>query len=144
MLSQYKHQECINLILVELKQNSYFLNFTDSELKKYLNKIDNSCCWVKHYENNSLAGFIAYYCNDLIHKKAFITLVLVASNYRGLNIAKKMLNKVLFDIQARGFNSCALEVKIDNLIAIKVYQSLGFKKISTIKSDKILNMKIYF
>lgn len=140
MLLQYRHQDCINLILEELKKNPYFLEFSELELIQYFYKIDNNCYWTKHYENGKLTGFVAFYCNNLESKQAFITLVLVDSKFRGLNIAIQMLNKVLVCVQFKGFTSCALEVKLDNLNAIKVYQSLGFEKIHVMKKENSLKM----
>lgn len=141
MSASYKHQDCIHLILKELEKNPEFLSFTEAELCQYFSKIDTNCDWFKYYEDEKLAGFVAYYCNDVLTRKAFITLVLVDSKYRGLGIAKKMLTETLLEIKSKGFDECGLEVKPDNLNAISIYQTLGFE--SKEIEDNIIKMHKY-
>ena len=140
MLLQYKNEDCINLILNELDVNPSFLDLSDDNIKKYLLKIDEFSVFEKYYIDNQLAGLVSFYCNNEGTKEAFITLVLVDHSYRGKGIAQKLIIKVIDIIKEQGFLKCALEVKADNLNAIKLYSKIGFSE--KYRKDDIISMSI--
>ncbi len=74
-----------------------------------------------------LAGFIACYCNNYESKNAFITLVLIDKLYRGQGISKKMFYQLFILLKGKGFKTCGLEVRLDNVNAVNLYKSLGFE-----------------
>lgn len=135
----FNHQDCIDLINKEILINKGFLDGVN--LKTYLEKIDEKCEWYKHYYNNELVGFIAFYCNDTYSKKAFITLVLVDSKMRGKGVAKDMLINVLEIVRLEGFVECSLEVNVNNLAAYKLYCKHGFIKDKSNSFDSYLMTK---
>lgn len=140
MLLQYKNEDCINLILNELDVNLSFLDLSDDNIKKYLLKIDKFSVFEKYYIENNLAGFVSFYCNNEETKEAFITLVLVDKNYRGMSIAQKLIIEVIDIIKEKGFLKCTLEVKADNLNAIKLYSKIGFSE--NYRKGNIISMSI--
>ena len=70
-------------------------------------------------ENNTLYGHI-------------IT-INVASNYRRKGIATRMLKEMEQILREKGINECHLEVREDNLAALKLYQTSGYSKIARLE-----------
>lgn len=133
-----ENKQCFELIGLELANNPSFLPYRGIGLKDYLNKLDKFASFEKYYIEGVLAGFTAFYCNDTINKKAFITLVLIHPKFRGKGISKYLMNKTLINIKQNNFIECSLEVKKDNKKAIKLYQTIGFNV--TGQTDTILLM----
>ena len=99
------------------------------DLETYLRKLD------EHAEilDDSLAGrcrgFVAFYCNDLATRQAYISLVLVDPQDRATGLGRKMVAGVLDVCRQRGFVSCRLEVRKDNVAALGMYRTLGFARV---------------
>ena len=126
MSSQYKNQDCINLILEELEIDANFLPFEEEGLTKYFEKIDNHAAFKKLFSEGQLAGFISFYCNDKNREKSFITMVVVDKNFRGRGIAKELLIEVLACLKSQSFQECSLAVRKYNAKAIGLYKAFGF------------------
>ena len=139
-MNVYKNPECIKLVRRQLHINRDFLPLSDSEIESYLSKIDSLSIFEKYYIENNLAGFISFYCNNEETKEAFITLVLVDHNYRGMNIAKKLMTRVIEKVKEKGFLKCGLEVRADNVNAIKLYSKIGFSE--NYRKGDIISMSI--
>ena len=139
-MNDYKNPECIKLVRRQLHINRDFLPLSDSEIEGYLSKIDSLSIFNKYYIENNLAGFVSFYCNNEESKEAFITLVLVDESYRGMSIAQKLIIEVIDIIKEQGFLKCGLEVKADNLNAIKLYSKIGFSE--NYRKGDIISMSI--
>ena len=96
------------------------------KIEEYIEKLKINAEILSHHVRGSCAGFVAFYCNADDKKLAFITLVLVSPEFRGLKISKCLVSAVLSLARARGFSQCALEVKAGNQSAISLYKELGF------------------
>lgn len=139
-MNVYKNPKCIELVRKQLHVNRDFLSLSDFEIEGYLSKIDSISIFEKYYIENNLAGFISFYCNNEETKEAFITLVLVDHNYRGMNIAKKLMTRVIEKVKEKGFLKCGLEVRADNVNAIKLYSKIGFSE--NYRKGDIISMSI--
>lgn len=126
MLDHSSNQDCFELIYQEIDKDPNFLPYCDIELDRYIGKLDKFASFEKYYIEDELTGFIAFYCNDTINKKAFITLVLINADYRGKGISKELMNRTLSFIENNGFLECSLEVRKDNKKAINLYKSKDF------------------
>lgn len=107
------------------------------EINSYIEKLKTRAEFVTHYTDGFLSGFIAFYCNDLSKQSAFITLVLLAKEYRGMGVASIMLADILSICKTRDFKFCELEVESNNSNAVALYKKFGFKKIQE-KGSKYL------
>ena len=136
----YKNKECISLIMSELEINRDFIYLSDYKVQSYLRKIDEFSIFEKYYIKSNLVGFISFYCNNKETKEAFITLVLVDHNYRGMNIAMKLMTRVIEKVKEKGFLKCGLEVRADNVNAIKLYSKIGFSE--SYRKGDIISMSI--
>lgn len=118
--------EIESLIRAEQKRQQNRFVETDN-LNEYLLKIKNSAEFITHYSSGQCAGFIAFYCNDPTKELAFITLVLLAPEYRGQGLASSLINYTLEHCKTNKFKRCGLEVRKDNHSAIKLYKKHEFK-----------------
>ena len=115
----------------ELEENPNFLPFTNDENNVFFLKIDQHAEFLKYYFDAKLVGFIACYCNNYDSKKAFISLVLIDKYYRGRGISKKIFDQLFGLLKEKKFTNCGLEVRRDNVNAINLYKSLGFKSVDS-------------
>lgn len=80
--------------------------------------------------NGEIIAYASYY----IHiDEGDINNVAVTANYRKQGIGKSLVNALLQDAKARGVNKLFLEVRENNITAIKLYESFNFKQISVRK-----------
>lgn len=56
-----------------------------------------------------------------------ITNVVVASDFRGKGIGRALMEHMLREAALHGMGDCTLEVRVSNVPAIHLYESLGFK-----------------
>lgn len=139
-MNVYKNLECIELVRKQLYVNRDFLSLSDFEIEGYLSKIDSLSIFKKYYIENNLAGFISFYCDNEESKEAFITMILVDKSYRGKGIAQNLITEVIDIIKEKGFLKCGLEVKADNVNAIKLYSKIGFSE--SYRKGDIISMSI--
>lgn len=57
-----------------------------------------------------------------------ITNVAVAPGFRGRGIGRKLMEYMLKEASCHGIGDCTLEVRISNTPAVRLYESLGFKR----------------
>lgn len=81
--------------------------------KKYSYTVDN--------EN---AGFIIF---DIIYDRCEIIDVYTVEKFKNMGIATKLINEIINDYE---INNITLEVSVDNCVAIKLYEKLGFKSVA--------------
>lgn len=133
--------EIKSLIKAEQKRQQNRFIETD-DLNSYLLKIQNNAEFITHYIAGQCAGFIAFYCNDEAKELAFITLVLLAPEFRGRGLAKNLINYTLEYCSKNGFKKCRLQVRKDNCSAIKLYENCGF--ITESYNDEKILMSVAF
>lgn len=110
-------------------------------LDDYSIKLSNNASFVVAVCDGEYVGMIAYYFNE--NKREFyIPYLCVKSSYRKLGVADLMMNKICFEADKKGYN-ISLEVRKDNVSAIKLYEKHGFNarhgsdiKISMIRNSR--------
>lgn len=96
-------------------------------LSEYALKLaDNAEVFVA--KDKSILGFIAIYSNDMISKTGYITQIGVKSTAQSKGLGKKLMNISYFICKEKGMQKIKLEVRKNNLKAIKFYQKEGFEK----------------
>ncbi|GEM_PF-1682859 len=120
----------------QARQNGLFIEEID--IKQYISKIKNKSEILSYSIEGECAGFVAFYCNNLESREAYITLVLTNPRFRGMGVGKNLLKMTLDSAQKRGFKACALEVRNENQNAIKLYESLGFSDFEQKATSKIM------
>ena len=108
--------------------------------------LDNDKIKIFVYEkSNQILGYISvYYFLD----EANLQKIVVSESERRKGIASELINYSIEYLKQNNIEKYYLEVNENNLIAIKVYEKLGFKKVSTRKnyygsdSEIIFEMKL--
>ncbi len=116
----------------------------DELLKKYKDNysfIESDFLRIYSYIfNNKKVGFIIF---NIIYERCEILDIFVLEEYRRKNIAENLIKEVIKDYNVENIT---LEVNVNNIAAINLYEKLGFKKVSIRKkyykdSDGILMLK---
>ena len=81
--------------------------------------------------NGTDVGMVAFYCNDVIRGRAYITHLAVDPEYRRCGLGKILTEYAMRYSQSRGMNSIALEVGRSNESAKRLYASCGFVESET-------------
>lgn len=124
----------------QARQNGCFIQ--DVDLDTYLAKLDDKAEMIADSIAERCRGFVAFYCNDLHTKTAYITLVLVHPLDRELGIGRALMAYVLSTARRRGFRCCRLEVSKDNQTANTFYRSQGFRLIGERDKKYLLELDL--
>lgn len=84
---------------------------------------------------NDTMGFVAYYANDNLGKKSFISMIAVHSQYRKMHVGSALIDYCVSDSVDKGMKTLKLEVSKVNLSAQAFYKKKGFSEIAN-ASDK--------
>jgi ribosomal-protein-alanine acetyltransferase len=95
---------------------------------------DYNCISLVAKLNGMIVGFII----GMIHieRNALVGHILtidVLPSHRRRGIAQMLLQKIEEIFKERGVKSCRLEVREDNVAALKLYQKLGYKKVARLE-----------
>ena len=90
--------------------------------------------------DEKLIGLIAVYENS--PPEAYIPIVCVIDDYKGLGYGSKLLNYSLCEIERKGFKKVCLEVYNDNSIAFNMYLRYNFMP-ELVNDNKTLMCKYY-
>lgn len=74
---------------------------------------------------------VAYAGMWLVVDEAHITNVAVLPDYRGRNLAKRLIHRLLSIARERGCVKATLEVRVSNTPAQKLYEKFGFRAVAT-------------
>ncbi|MEM2739752.1 MAG: ribosomal protein S18-alanine N-acetyltransferase [Candidatus Bathyarchaeia archaeon] len=80
--------------------------------------------------NDVIVGYLSYVYLGSI---ASIVSVAIHPNYRGMGLGEALLREAIEDMKGLGVRKVLLEVKVDNMAAIKLYSRVGFKVDSILK-----------
>jgi ribosomal protein S18 acetylase RimI-like enzyme len=112
------------------------------ELDQYLTKLGERAELLSDAVAGCCRGFVAFYCNDESTKQAYITMVLVAPEYRRMGIASALVSCVLELARRRGFTACQLEVAESNADASSLYTALGFVPVERRGPRQLLEVRL--
>lgn len=73
-------------------------------------------------------GYAATYVNDAVKRTAYITLLAVHPDFQGHGVGHALLEACIRVAKERKMTSIRLEVRRDNLAAIRLYEAHGFTK----------------
>ncbi len=121
-------QQCFEEEAFSKRQIAYFL--TDY----------NSIALVAKTPSGDIAGFII--AQDEVEETVefgHIITINVASNYRHKGVASRLLHEIEELLKQRSIAECRLEVREDNVAAIKLYHKLGYETVG--KLDRYYGKK---
>ncbi len=86
------------------------------------------------YVDDKVAGFILGLTEQ--HEKlqvGHICTVDVASRYRKLGVARRLLDEIEMAFIRKGAEKCLIEVRVDNVVARKLYRKHGYIEVGKLK-----------
>ena len=119
--------------MVKEEQLYDFLNEIDQDFSPCLSsKVDFKEYVVKILDNAelivdvdcTLKGLVVLYCNDMVNRKAYISLCGVRKEFRGKGIARQLMMNAIKVAKDKGMS--VLGIHSNNIIAINLYKNLGF------------------
>lgn len=93
-------------------------------------------------EENRIVGLIQTSSRSKDQTRWHVENIAVLPGQRGKGIAKQLLNYVFDTYINSGVNRFTLEVDINNAPAIKLYESIGFRKYTTVHYFKLLAKRL--
>jgi len=96
------------------------------DLNEYGAKIFNNAIRFEAWSGDILIGLIAVYCNDLQHRRAYVTTVSVLTDSMGKGVASRLMSECIAYVTALDFQCLELEVNQHNRDAISLYEKKGF------------------
>ncbi|NDP61896.1 GNAT family N-acetyltransferase [Polaromonas sp.] len=116
----------------QIRQNGNFFPGED-----YLQKLSDKAECIVYYSPSGISGFVFFYCNDEKNFSSYISLLMVTCAERKKGVGAALIRSVLNFTKQKRFNYCRLEVRKENIAAIGLYKSMGFRSIED-RSDKYL------
>ena len=116
--------------VIKIEEESYgnhhwsresFLNELSNELARYYSAFD---------ENGNLVGYCGCW---IILEEAHITNISVLPEYRKKHIGEALLKRIVDECYKNMVKFITLEVRVNNIPAIKLYEKYGFKSLGTRK-----------
>ena len=98
-------------------------------LRDYAQKLaENAIIHTISIEDKTI-GFIAYYCNDVLTKEAYITQIAVVDHYKRLRIGNILLDLCVEMSKQKGMKKLVCEVDDENFTALKFYKKYEFSNL---------------
>ena len=98
-------------------------------LEDYSKKLCENAYVYLLIEDGKEIGMIAYYANDCVGRKAYLTSVAMVKNARGKGYGKLALEYMEKHCKSMGYKYVALECDICNNVAMSFYESLGYSNV---------------
>ena len=108
-------------------------------LDDYARKLYEHAHLIAAIVDHTLAGFCAFYDNDVINKKAFLTFIYTDTVYQKMGIGTGLINEMISILKQKQIIELNLEVFISNKIAISLYRKFNFETTRT--TEDLLCMK---
>ena len=136
-------QEKIEGILLELKDDLHNKDITEKNLKDLAEKFADSAVFlVLQKDKKQVLGFIAFYCNDYVNYKAFISMIAVKNQYHHKGWGTKLLEEAIKISQNEGMKTLSLEVAKENRKAQDFYRKQGFLLVKEEKNSCFMRTNI--
>ena len=76
--------------------------------------------------NNELVGYAAFYCNDVISKQAYLSMIIVKKDYQHLGVGSALMQAMKTICYNNGFLTIKLKVDVNNCKARNLYYKCGY------------------
>lgn len=121
---------------------------SDEEWQKSLknSEASNSLWYLFAKKGKELIGIVAAYTDKgkKVEHLANIGSVFVVPQQRGKGVAKKLMEELLKEIQKNPkIIKINLRVSSEQIAAVKLYESLGFKKVALMENELLIDGKFY-
>lgn len=122
---------------ITLQEIESFLSLVDKDfpiplsqktnLNEFSKKLYNNADIIVERKNNDIVGMMAGYITNATSDMAYISILAVKNQYRGMGIAKKLLTEFIEQAKQKdNIKSIDVYAKKENIPAVKSYRNLGF------------------
>lgn len=140
--TQKRDKDEILSTLGRFKGDFFDQSITDERLMALAEKFAHHAVFIVGSDGNLDIGFVAFYCNDTIHRTAFISMIIIGSEFQSKGYGRKLLDKSMEIASQAGMHSIRLEVSQVNWHALAFYDRLGFNLFSQKEVSYILEKNI--
>ena len=111
--------------LAEIEKKYFHSPWTKEQFEQEMKENEFSHIFVL-IDKNTIIGYIDYW---IIFDQAQINKICIEKEYRRQGLAKYLILQAFIEMKKNEVFSITLEVRVSNISAQKLYESLGFKKI---------------
>lgn len=124
------------------KRDIFDQSISDEQLVILADKFAQHAIFIVASDGNSEVGYVAFYCNDTENKNAFISMIIVGSEFQSKGYGRKLLEKSMKIAGQAGMQRIKLEVSRANSHALGFYDKFGFTLSSQSEASYILEKTI--
>lgn len=95
-------------------------------IKNYATKLIEKSKIFASFDNGKLIALCGVYATDTVNNSAFVSMLAVDENYRGLGLGIKLMNVMECELTRKKIAKIQLEVFKNNTNAIFMYKKLGY------------------
>ncbi len=110
----------------------------------YAKKVLENASFLTVIIDSQIKGMAIFYMNRPQKDFAYLTYIATNKDIRGKGYGKKLLEKAISIVSKNRYASFRLEVNLNNCIARKLYQFLGFKRIILNPSENSEHLELKF
>lgn len=125
----------IERILFEFKNELFDQTIEKEMLEKLAIKFGKFAYVVIMKNELECVGYAAMYCNDIISKNAFLSMIVIKRIYHGNKYGTCLLEQIEKKAITEGMVSITLKVAKKNVNAIEFYSRRGYSKIEEEKNN---------
>lgn len=143
MIKKISNKNEIQTIMIKCKDSFYSekaknIYFIEALSEKFFSNAE----FYVALDEDEVFGFIAFYCNNIKEKTAFISMIIVNSISQGKGVGTLLLKKVISICNEKSFKTIRLEVDNNNKRAIGFYEKKGFKKIKSNENSSFYEFEL--
>lgn len=115
-----------------------------TELSDYCDKLlSKAQLFVSYSNGGKINGLVALYANDFENHYAYVSLVVVDSDYRNQGIARNLLVQAINHVRGLGVDKIQkIGIYTNNHIALHLYETLNFCRISVSQNRYYLELSL--
>lgn len=98
----------------------------DAYIKKISKKIYDFGNMIIICDKQTICGFAGYYANDVISRKAYVSMIAIRPEYRGYGYGRQLLNAISIHASKVGMEIIRLQVDKWNENALEFYKKCKF------------------
>lgn len=108
----------------------------------YCKKLHTHADIISLIHKNKTIGLVAVYANNKKERTAYISSVCMLKEFRGKGYSRLLLENAIVYVKLKELNYIHLEVGLENVPAISLYESLGFIQIKKDLVTQIMELVI--
>lgn len=113
-------------LLIQLLESTFCEKFKKYKIKNDFEQNIFSKYFI-YMEKSNIIGFINYYD---VYERFELSYIEVKEEYRNQKVGSKLIEHLIEIAKSKNVDNITLEVNVNNIYAIKLYEKYGFKKVA--------------